>query len=194
MGEELAALCREYELPQEAAWSKGFQGYALYLLGRTSEGIDVLKESLAEQKAISAGLVRSAFLALLADALRQSSHIEEGLQAIEEGFAHSKLNFEGGYIAELHRVRGELLLMRGDTEAAEASLREALDYAITATYQVLRNSNGNGIGQALARARETRRGTWNPHPCLRLVYRGPQYCGSGECPDGPVRDRMNLPW
>ncbi len=35
IGEELAALCREYELPQEAAWSKGFQGYALYLLGRT---------------------------------------------------------------------------------------------------------------------------------------------------------------
>ncbi len=129
IGEELVALCREYELPQEAAWSKGFQGYALYLLGRHSEGINVLKESLAEQKAISAGLVRSAFLALLADALRQSGHVEEGLQAIEEGFAHSESNFEGGYVAELHRVRGELLLRRGDTEAAEASLRKALDYA-----------------------------------------------------------------
>ncbi len=129
VGEELMALCREYELPQEAAWSKGFQGYALYLLGRHSEGIDVLKESLAEQKAISAGLVRSAFLALLADALRQSGQIEEGLQAIKEGLAHAELNFEGGYVAELHRVRGELLLAAGDAEAAEASLREALDYA-----------------------------------------------------------------
>ncbi len=129
VGEELKALCREYELPQEAAWSKGFQGYALYLLGRHDEGIDVLKESLAEQKAISAGLVRSAFLALLADAHRQSGQVEEGLQAIQEGLAHAELNFEGGYIAELQRVRGELLLVKGDAEAAEASLREALEYA-----------------------------------------------------------------
>ncbi len=129
VGEELKALCREYELPQEAAWSKGFQGYALYLLGRHDEGIDVLKESLAEQQAISAGLVRSAFLALLADALRQSGHVEEGLQAIKEGLAHAELNSEGGYVAELHRVRGELLLVAGDAEAGEASLREALEYA-----------------------------------------------------------------
>jgi len=129
VGEELKALCREYELPQEAAWSKGFQGYALYLLGRHSEGIEVLKASLAEQKAISAGLVRSAFLALLADALRQSGHVEEGLLAVKEGLAHAELNSEGGYIAELHRVRGELLLAGGDAEAAEASLREAMDYA-----------------------------------------------------------------
>jgi tetratricopeptide (TPR) repeat protein len=129
VGEELKGVCREYELPQEAAWSKGFQGYALYLLGRHREGIDVLKESLAEQKAISAGLVRSAFLALLADALRQSGHVEEGLQAIKEGLAHAESNSEGGYVAELYRVRGELLLVGGDAEAAEASLREALDYA-----------------------------------------------------------------
>jgi predicted Ser/Thr protein kinase/tetratricopeptide (TPR) repeat protein len=129
VGEELKALCREYELPQEAAWSKGFQGYALYLLGRHNEGIEVLKASLAEQKAISAGLVRSAFLALLADALRQSGHVEEGLQAIKEGLAHAELNSEGGYIAELQRVRGELLLLEGDAGAGEASLREALDYA-----------------------------------------------------------------
>lgn len=129
VGDEILALCREYELPQEAEWSKGFQGYALYLLGRHNEGIEVLKSSLAQQKAISAGLVRSAFLALLADALRQSGHTEEGLQAIEEGFAHAEQTTEGGYVAELHRVRGELLQLTGDTAGAERSLREALDYS-----------------------------------------------------------------
>jgi tRNA A-37 threonylcarbamoyl transferase component Bud32/tetratricopeptide (TPR) repeat protein len=129
VGDEILSLCREFELPQEAEWSKGFQGYALYLLGRRSEGIEVLKGSLAKQKAISAGLVRSAFLALLADALRQSGQVEEGLQAIEEGFAHAELTSEGGYVAELHRVRGDLLQLAGDTAAAECSLREALDYS-----------------------------------------------------------------
>jgi predicted ATPase len=129
VGDEIAALCREYRLPQEALWSQAFQGYALHLLGRTGEGIDVLKSSLAAQQAISAGLVRPAFLALLADALGKAGRVDEGLQAIEEGFAHAERTFEGGYLAELHRVRGELLRLTGNAEAAEASLREALNYA-----------------------------------------------------------------
>ncbi|HEV2487154.1 MAG TPA: protein kinase [Terracidiphilus sp.] len=129
VGDEIMALCREFELPQEAEWSRSFQGYALHLQGRTLEGIEVLKDTLAKQKAISAGLVRSAFLALLADCLRSVGRFEEGMQAIAEGFAHAKQTAEGGYVAELHRVRGELLLMHGDEVLGEASLREALDYA-----------------------------------------------------------------
>jgi predicted ATPase len=129
VGDEIMALCREFELPQEAEWSRSFKGYALHLQGRTLEGIDVLKDTLAKQKAISAGLVRSAFLALLADCLRSVGRFEAGMQAIAEGFAHAEKTAEGGYVAELHRVRGELLLMHGDEAAGEASLREALDYA-----------------------------------------------------------------
>jgi predicted ATPase/predicted Ser/Thr protein kinase len=129
MGEEIIALSREYELPQEALWSQAYRGYALHLLGRTSEGIDVLKASLAAQQAISAGLVRPEFLALLADALRQAGRVDEGLQAVDEGFAHAERTFEAGYLAELHRVRGELLRLTGNAALAEASLREALNYA-----------------------------------------------------------------
>jgi tetratricopeptide (TPR) repeat protein len=129
VGDEILALCREFELPQEAEWSRSFQGYALHLQGRTLEGIEVLKDALAKQKAISAGLVRSAFLALLADCLRSVGRFEEGMQALDEGFAHAEQTAEGGYVAELHRMRGELLLMQGDSAGAETSLREALSYA-----------------------------------------------------------------
>ncbi len=129
VGDEIMALCREFELPQEAEWSRSFKGYALHLQGRTLEGIEVLTDTLAKQKAISAGLVRSAFLALLADCLRSVGRFEEGMQAIAEGFAHAEKTAECGYVAELLRVRGELLLLHGDHAAGEASLREALDYA-----------------------------------------------------------------
>jgi tRNA A-37 threonylcarbamoyl transferase component Bud32/tetratricopeptide (TPR) repeat protein len=128
-GEEIDALCREYQLPQEALWNQAFQGYAMHLLGRTNEGIDLLKASLAAQQALSAGLVRPAFLALLADALRHAGRVEEGLEAADEGFAHAERTCERGYVAELYRVRGELLRVAGDAALAEASLREALDYA-----------------------------------------------------------------
>jgi predicted ATPase len=101
----------------------------MHLLGRTNEGIDLLKASLAAQQALSAGLVRPAFLALLADALRHAGRVEEGLEAADEGFAHAERTCERGYVAELYRVRGELLRVAGDAALAEASLREALDYA-----------------------------------------------------------------
>ena len=129
IGDEIKAICREFELPQEAEWSRSFEGYALHLQGETLEGIEVLKDTLAKQKAISAGLVRSAFLALLADCLRSVGRFEEGMDAIAEGRAHVDQTAEGGYVAELHRVRGELLLDHGDTMLGEASLRAALEYA-----------------------------------------------------------------
>lgn len=128
VGDEIAALCRDYELPQETQWSLAFTGYALHLLGRTDEGIEVLQRSLDAQKAISAGLVRSAFLTFLADALRSAGRVDESFKALEEGFAHVRDTAEGGYTAGLHRVRGELLLMIGKPDEAEASLREALAY------------------------------------------------------------------
>ena len=129
IGDEIAALCREYELPQEAEWSRSFQGCALASLGRTAEAIDLLKDTLAVQRSLNTGLARSIFLALMADALRQAGRVEEGLAAVEEGLAHADRMSEGGYVAELHRARGDLLRLTKDEATAEASLRAALEYA-----------------------------------------------------------------
>ncbi len=130
MGDEIIALSREYELKQETEWGRSFQGVALAALGKTTEGIDQLKDSLAVQQAIGSGLVRTAFLALLGEMLANADRIEEGLRAVDEGFAHAEKTLEGGYLAELHRVRGELLRRAGNVAAAEESLRRAMDRAI----------------------------------------------------------------
>jgi predicted ATPase len=130
MGDEIVALCREYELAQETEWGRSFQGSALAALGRTNEGIDQLKDSLAVQQSIGSGLVRTAFLALLGEALASAGRIDEGLRAVDEGFAHAEQSLERGYLAELHRVRGELLRLSGNEEAAGQSLRLAVDGAV----------------------------------------------------------------
>ncbi len=130
MGDEIVALSREYELKQETEWGRSFQGVALAALGRTTEGIDQLKDSLAVQQAIGSGLVRTAFLALLGEMLAGAERIDEGLRAVDEGFAHAEKTLEGGYLAELHRVRGELLRRSGNHAAAEESLRLAIARSI----------------------------------------------------------------
>ncbi len=130
MGDEIVALSLEYELKQETEWGRSFQGAAIAALGRTADGIDQLKDSLAVQQAIGSGLVRTAFLALLAEMLGHAGRVTEGLQAVDEGFVHAEKTLEGGYLAELHRMRGELLRLAGDEVAAEASFRLAIARAI----------------------------------------------------------------
>ena len=129
IGDEVIMLCRDYGLPQEREWSRSFQAVARAALGRLDEGIEQLTDSLAVQEAMGAGLVRSAFLAMLADLLRFAGRIDDGLRAVSEGFAYAEQSGEGGYLAELHRAKGELQRLLPDDEAAEASFTEAVTYA-----------------------------------------------------------------
>ena len=129
IGDEVIALCREYGLPQEREWSRAFQGAALAALGRIDEGIDQLADSLAVQQSIGAGLVRSAFLATLADLQRLGGRPEDAMCTIEEGFAHAERAGENGYLAELHRAKAELLRVVDGDAAAESSFAAAVETA-----------------------------------------------------------------
>jgi predicted ATPase len=129
VGDEVIALCQEYEFPQEAEWARAFQGAALAADGRSDEGIDRLRSSLATMKALRSGLVRTTFLALFAEALGRAGQTDEALEAVAEGFAHAERTTERGFIAELHRVRGDVLSRAGRRTEAESSLREALAVA-----------------------------------------------------------------
>jgi predicted ATPase len=129
LGDEIIALCNEYEFPQEAEWGRGFQASAMARQGRIEQGVAQLGDSLAALQALSSGLTRTMFLTLFGDALRIAGRIDEGLAAIEEGFTHAARTIERGFVAELHRVKGELLLVAGKPTAAEETLRTALTIA-----------------------------------------------------------------
>ena len=129
LGDEIVALCREYEFPQEAEWARGFQASAMAVEGRAAEGVAQLRASLDALHALRSGLTRTMFLSLLADALLRDGRAAEGLAVVDEGFAHAERTIERGFLAELQRVRGELLVLEGQEAAAEAVLREALDVA-----------------------------------------------------------------
>jgi adenylate cyclase len=129
IGDEVDAVCREYGLPQEREWSRAFQGAAHALMGRLDQGIEMVSASLAAQREMGAGLVRSAFLGVLADLLRFAGRVNEGRDAVEQGFAYAERSGEGGYLAELHRAKAELLRAAGDDAGAEKSFTAALEYA-----------------------------------------------------------------
>jgi len=126
MGDEIIALCDEYEFPQEAEWSRVFQGSALAASGPPAAGITQLQSSLAALQALRSGLVRTVFLGLLADAFRREGRVDEGLTAVQDGVTHAERHGERGNLAELYRIRGELLIAGGISTGGEESLRAAL--------------------------------------------------------------------
>ena len=116
-----------------AATASVFCGWALAVQGRAAEGIARLREGLAACRETGAEMDRPYYLALLAEACAHAGRITEGLNSVAEGLAIVQ-DARGGqpflYEAELHRLEGVLLLQRGGAgEAAEASLRRALNVA-----------------------------------------------------------------
>ena len=150
LGDECIAICREHGLPQEAEWSRSFQGAALLGLGRISEGIDLLTDSLAVQARIKTQLARPMYLAMLAEGFWKAGRIDEGLRSVEEGLACAERTAEGGYVSELHRVRGELLRRAGDHRAAEEQMRLALNRARRQQTRSLELRAATGLASLLA--------------------------------------------
>jgi adenylate cyclase len=129
LGDEAIALCREYGLAQEMEWARCFQALAYAHLGRADEGVEQLKDSLAAMDRIKAGLLRSTFLANLGEALLKAGRYDEGLRAVADGFVASEKTLERCDVAELHRVRGELLRQLARIDEAEESFRAAIAVA-----------------------------------------------------------------
>jgi predicted ATPase len=72
---------------------------------------------------------RSHLLALLVEACAVAGQATEALSVAAEALAFVEHSGERYYEAEIHRLKAELLLMRGDESAAEASLLKAIEVA-----------------------------------------------------------------
>jgi predicted ATPase len=107
------------------------RGWALVEQGQCEEGIAQLLEGLAAYRALGAELECSHWLALLAEAYRDTGRPAEGLRLIAEALDHVAQTGVVYYEAELHRLEGELRLQldTGDEQRAETSFRHALEIA-----------------------------------------------------------------
>jgi class 3 adenylate cyclase/tetratricopeptide (TPR) repeat protein len=94
------------------------------------EGIAIIRDAMARLAAIRFGIGRSVCGAMLAEACAAVGQIDEAISAVDEILPFTQTE-ECYYEAELNRLRGEFLLMRGNTEreAAEDCFRTAIDIA-----------------------------------------------------------------
>jgi predicted ATPase len=108
--EALITLSNVQGFPLPLAHGTVSRGWALAEQGQSEEGISQVRQGLAACQAVGAGMSRSYYLALLAEAYGKAGKIEEGLIAVAEALAVIDKTGERFYEAELYRLKGELLL------------------------------------------------------------------------------------
>ena len=108
------------------------KGALLLKRGRLDEGLQLLRAALDELWETGSVLRRTGFLGELADSLAAVRQVAAGHAAVDEALALSKRNEEGWCVAELLRIKGELVRLEKGPDAAagaEHHFRQALDWA-----------------------------------------------------------------
>ncbi|HEX6114396.1 MAG TPA: hypothetical protein VFZ10_19035, partial [Geminicoccaceae bacterium] len=107
------------------------RGWAVAAQGDPEAGTAGIEEGLAALRVAGADVRRSYFLALLADVCRRAGRLEAAQSAIAEALAFAEESGERWWEADLHRLKGELLLDRSapNRAEAEACFRRALELA-----------------------------------------------------------------
>jgi predicted ATPase len=123
--EGLISFSAEQGLPFYSSVGTIWSGWALAMQGQDREGLAQLRDGMARYRAIGSELARTSYLALLGEALGEAGQPGEGLNVLAEALTAANLTGERFYEAELHRLKGELLLMQATGEEARLSV-EAL--------------------------------------------------------------------
>jgi predicted ATPase len=129
--EAAVALATEHSFPLWAAVGTCARGWALAMQGQGAEGMAQVRQGIAAWQSTGVVLIVPYICTLLADICDHLGHPEDGLQALAEAHTLVEQHEERWWEAEIHRLRGVLLLRQPGTppEKAEACFRRALDVA-----------------------------------------------------------------
>jgi serine/threonine protein kinase/predicted ATPase len=136
-----AEVQKAAEEEQALATEQGFElwralgilhaGAATLLHGRRDEALPLLTKGYSAFRATGAAVRVPTYLSVLGDAYIQSGRFEDARKALDEGLVVAEKNDDRSHEAELHRLRGELVLAESPESAgaAEACFLEAIKTA-----------------------------------------------------------------
>jgi predicted ATPase len=129
--EAAIALATEQGFPLWIGLGTILRGWALAMQGQGKEGMAQLRQGITAWRATGAAQHVPYHCTMLADVSAHLGHVEDGLQALAEAHTLVEQHEERYWEAEVHRLRGVLLLRQTGTPPAEAEtcFHQALDVA-----------------------------------------------------------------
>lgn len=126
--EEEIRIATEQGFPYWLASATLFRADSLVLRGQWPEALPLILKGIQDLRATGAGLDLTLHLGFLGDAYTQAGQFADAAKALEEGLTTVEKTDERFYEAELHRLRGEMLLAESHVDA-EAAFCKAITVA-----------------------------------------------------------------
>ena len=127
--DELLAISDEQGFPIWVGAGNIMRGWCLGVMGQPAEGIALLLQGLATYRATGANILVSPYVTTLAEIYGMAAQPEDALKHLTETAKLVEATQVRWAEAEMHRLRGTLLLSIHEPTAAEDSYRRALTVA-----------------------------------------------------------------
>lgn len=101
-------------------WGRSFNGALVIERGDVVAGLQLLRSALDEVRETRSALRYMAFISELAQGFGRAGQVAQGLEAIDEALERSERTEERWCVAELLRIKGELVLLEGGCNTAPA--------------------------------------------------------------------------
>jgi class 3 adenylate cyclase/tetratricopeptide (TPR) repeat protein len=127
---EMLSITAEHGMPFHLIMATFFRGWAMAATGRTDEGIADMRRSISDPT-IAGASTTPLMLVALAETCGKNGRVEDGLELVAKGLATAEQTGHRVAEAELHRLKGELLMIKdpGNAVEAEHCLRTAIEVA-----------------------------------------------------------------
>jgi class 3 adenylate cyclase/predicted ATPase len=127
--ERALAYCVEHDVNAYIPFSQFYHGWTLVQRGEHRQGLDLMQAGMLGAEKISMSLMRPTHLGLLACAHASTGDIGLGLRLLEQAIETVEATDERISDAELHRLRGELLMQAGRNDEAVAEFTQSIEVA-----------------------------------------------------------------
>ncbi len=124
---ESLELAREQHFATWIGVSQMIRGAALVSNEELAKGLEEIDAGMRAHSAIDAITYQPFGIALFVEALIAAARLDEALAAVGQALAISERTGERFYLAELWRLKGDILAAQGSRSEAEHSLREAIE-------------------------------------------------------------------
>ena len=117
-----------------SAWGRYFKSVLLARRGQLASGLQGIAAALHELRSTGFVLRYTSYLAEYADLLGKAGRPSDGLAVIDEALQRCRRDEEGWCLAELFRIRGDLLLLEsapGAERLAEDLFKASLDHSMS---------------------------------------------------------------
>jgi class 3 adenylate cyclase/predicted ATPase len=129
--EQVIALASEHDFLFYLATGTVLKGWAMVEEGEGEQGMAQIREGLQAYQAMGAKLILASGCYMLADAYQKIGCVQEGVESLAQALALVQQHGEHFWEAELHRLKGDLLLRQSTSQQAqaEACFKKAIDLA-----------------------------------------------------------------